>query len=147
MYIFADVNTSFHNQHMDTSKACKWIPWKSIWHCYSPSLKLPDVSMYAIVRNDSYSGPPWNQHDPNNISTILVSLGSWRQISLTMAWPITIHKSQGLMLQKAMIDIDKIEKWWQTFIAIFRVKSLNNFHIPLTFSFRRYSKINKNPMQ
>lgn len=43
-----------------------------------------------------------------------------------MSWALTIHKSQGLTLQKTTIDIGTTERQGLTFIAISRVKSLDN---------------------
>lgn len=112
---------------------------------YSPGSKPPDVPMYVVTRFDNYSGPPWNVHDPKSIPIIPVSLGNRRQIPLTMAWAITIHKAQGLTLQKATIDIGKIDRQGLTFTAISRVKSLNDLRVQLPFSFERYSKMQTNP--
>ena len=43
-----------------------------------------------------------------------------------MSWAITIHKSQGLTLQKATIDIGVVERQGLTFIAISKVKTIDN---------------------
>ena len=72
---------------------------------YSPSSKPPDVPMYVIARIDNYTGPVWDPTDPRCIPITPISLGNRRQIPITMAWAITIHKSQGFTLEKATIDI------------------------------------------
>lgn len=58
-----------------------------------------------------------------------------QQISLKLAWAITIHKSQGLTLSKAWIDIGPSEKAAGiTYVAISRVRSLHSSIIePMTF--------------
>ena len=61
-----------------------------------------------------------------------------------MAWAITIHKSQGLTLEKATIDIGKKERQGLTFIAISRVKSIDGLRIQPPFSFERYCKMQNN---
>jgi hypothetical protein len=61
-----------------------------------------------------------------------------------MAWAITIHKSQGLTLNKATIDIGRRERQGLTFTTILRVKNLNNLRIDPPFPFERYSKMKYN---
>ena len=49
------------------------------------------------------------------------------QIPLCLAWAITVHKSQGLTLEKARIDIGNREfAAGLTFVALSRVRSLND---------------------
>jgi ATP-dependent DNA helicase PIF1 len=48
-----------------------------------------------------------------------------QQLPLRLAWALTIHKSQGLTLPKAWIDIGKSERTaGVSYVAISRVKSL-----------------------
>jgi ATP-dependent DNA helicase PIF1 len=48
------------------------------------------------------------------------------QLPLTMAWGITIHKSQGLTLDHAVIELGHTDfSAGLTFVAVSRVKSLN----------------------
>ena len=67
--------------------------------------------------------------------------GNRKQIPLKMAWALTIHKSQGLTLEHASIDIGTVEYQGMTFIAISRVKSLHGLRISPPFSFERYAKM------
>ena len=49
-----------------------------------------------------------------------------QQLPLKLAWALTIHKSQGLTLPKAVIDIGKSEKTpGISYVAISRVNSLS----------------------
>jgi len=61
-----------------------------------------------------------------------------------MAWALTIHKSQGMTLPKATIDIRKTERQGLTFTAISRVPSLQDLQISPAFSFDRYNKMKDN---
>ena len=108
---------------------------------YSPSSKPPDLPLYVVVQVDNYTGTPWNQADPKMVPITPVSLGSIRQVPIRMAWAMTIHKSQGLTLQKAMIDIGKIERQGLTFTTLSRVKGLNGLHLQPTFTFERLRKM------
>jgi nucleoside-triphosphatase THEP1 len=48
----------------------------------------------------------------------------FRQFPLRLAWAATIHKSQGLTLDSAMIDIRAAREPGQAYVAVSRVKSL-----------------------
>ncbi|WP_406684867.1 helix-turn-helix domain-containing protein [Seonamhaeicola sp. MEBiC1930] len=51
-------------------------------------------------------------------------IGSYTQIPLRLAWSITIHKSQGLTFEKAIIDAGAAFAHGQTYVALSRCKSL-----------------------
>ncbi len=50
--------------------------------------------------------------------------GSFAQIPLRLAWAITIHKSQGLTFEKAIIDAEASFAHGQTYVALSRCTSL-----------------------
>lgn len=52
------------------------------------------------------------------------NIGSYTQIPLRLAWSITIHKSQGLTFEKAIIDAQGAFAHGQTYVALSRCKSL-----------------------
>jgi len=54
---------------------------------------------------------------------------------------LTIHKSQGLILNKAIIDIRERERQGLTFVAISHVKSLDGLRILAPFPYDRYAKL------
>ena len=51
-------------------------------------------------------------------------VGSFSQIPLRLAWAITIHKSQGLTFNKAIIDAEASFAHGQTYVALSRCTSL-----------------------
>ncbi|PWG04741.1 helix-turn-helix domain-containing protein [Polaribacter aquimarinus] len=51
-------------------------------------------------------------------------IGSFSQIPLRLAWAITIHKSQGLTFEKAIIDAEASFAHGQTYVALSRCTSL-----------------------
>uniref|UniRef100_UPI004049E6E8 helix-turn-helix domain-containing protein n=1 Tax=Gelidibacter sp. TaxID=2018083 RepID=UPI004049E6E8 len=67
-------------------------------------------------------------------------IGSFSQIPLRLAWAITIHKSQGLTFEKAIIDAEDSFAHGQTYVALSRCKSLEG--IVLKTSIQSKSIIN-----
>lgn len=51
-------------------------------------------------------------------------IGSYTQMPLRLAWSITIHKSQGLTFDRAIIDAEGAFAHGQTYVALSRCKSL-----------------------
>ncbi len=52
-------------------------------------------------------------------------IGAYTQMPLRLAWAITIHKSQGLTFEKAIIDAQGAFAHGQTYVALSRCKSLD----------------------
>ena len=111
----------------------------------------PDLPIAVMVDFDTYTGPAFLPDRPSCIpippitfewDTVVARL-SRQQLPLQIRYAITIHKSQGQTLDKAVIDIGKSElAAGCTFVAISRLKTLESGLIQ-PMSFERLQAISK----
>ncbi|MGE5356445.1 MAG: helix-turn-helix domain-containing protein [Deltaproteobacteria bacterium] len=72
----------------------------------------------VMWENVNYTLNPENQNIEEEV------LGSFEQLPLKLAWAITIHKSQGLTFEKAIIDAQSSFAHGQTYVALSRCTTL-----------------------
>tara|TARA_R110000751_G_scaffold64157_4_gene132022 strand:- start:92307 stop:94739 length:2433 start_codon:yes stop_codon:yes gene_type:complete len=86
-------------------------------------VKCPDDDFNIITKQEVWENINYAvDKDTKAISEN--KIGSFSQIPLRLAWSITIHKSQGLTFEKAIIDSEGAFAHGQTYVALSRCKSL-----------------------
>jgi ATP-dependent DNA helicase PIF1 len=125
---------------------------KKIWFDQGSNARshLPAV---VFVQFDGYSGPEtpaWEGISPSWVP-IVPAVARWEtktgkqltrtQLPLMMAWGITIHKSQGLTLEKVVVELgDKDFSAGLSYVAISRVKTLKGLAFRTRFNHARLKK-------
>ena len=86
-------------------------------------VKCPNDDANIVVKPEIWENINYTVH-PETKEITENSIGSYTQIPLRLAWAITIHKSQGLTFEKAIIDAQAAFAHGQTYVALSRCKSL-----------------------
>ncbi len=85
-------------------------------------------------RNIKYElDPVTNEIDEKDI-------GEFNQYPIKLAWAITVHKSQGLTFEKAILDINRAFAPGQVYVALSRLKSLDGLVLTSPVQFNAISQ-------
>jgi ATP-dependent exoDNAse (exonuclease V) alpha subunit len=86
-------------------------------------VRCPDDDFNIITTREVWDNINYSVN-PETKAIIEDKIGSFSQMPLRLAWAITIHKSQGLTFEKAIIDTESAFAHGQTYVALSRCKSL-----------------------
>ena len=112
------------NAESDTDKNIKGKGKKTTKDKEKPKVKKPTTQKMPVVRLNSgreviAEPEEWIIEDETGDV-----LASYLQVPLCLAWAITIHKSQGMTLEAAEIDLSRTFELGQGYVALSRLKSL-----------------------
>jgi len=85
---------------------------------------LPDLNEDIVVQKEEWENKHYSLNRESG-KIVEEKLGSFTQYPLRLAWAITIHKSQGLTFEKAIIDSGASFAAGQTYVALSRCTSLD----------------------
>lgn len=118
---------------------------------YDTGVSPPSLPMYILVEFDKYHGPcikerlfpivtkdvTWKVHNHTNMR---------RQFPLILAHACTIHKAQGLTIDKMILDIGQKDfACGLSYVGITRVRCLEDLLFEPFFSYDRLAKLHTGP--
>ena len=117
---------------------------------FEENLRPPCLPIAVLVEFDNYTGPAIVNLKGKKVVPISPIRHTWDgkkgtcsrlQVPICLAWAITVHKSQGLTLQQAVVDLGKNEyAAGLSFVAISRVCALKNI-LFIPFSLERLQRV------
>jgi PIF1-like helicase/Helicase len=84
---------------------------------------FPNESADLTVEKDTWNNIRYTV-DPNSHQVEEEVLGTFTQYAIRLAWAVTIHKSQGLTFERAIVDAGKSFAPGQVYVALSRCTSL-----------------------
>jgi ATP-dependent DNA helicase PIF1 len=100
-------------------------------------VKINDSQKIVSVEKATWKN---KKYEIDNTELVSKTVGEFKQYPLTLAWAITIHKSQGLTLNDLLIDLDSGAFLpGQVYVALSRCKNFNNLSLARPISMKDVS--------
>jgi ATP-dependent exoDNAse (exonuclease V) alpha subunit len=84
------------------------------------------LPLVRLVNGSELKAEPEEWRIEDETGKLLVS---YNQVPLRLAWAITVHKSQGMTLDSALMDLGRTFERGQGYVALSRVKSLDGLKL------------------
>lgn len=90
-------------------------------------VRLDDLNVLVTVPRETWEVTRFRIIDGKVVENVI---GTFKQFPLTLAWAVTIHKSQGLTFDKLILDLGKEAfAFGQVYVALSRARSLDGIKL------------------
>ena len=120
---------------------------------FNENICPPSQPICILIEFDDYCGPTMTPQNRNLVPIVPETVpfdprygksGSQRQLPLVLGWAVTIHKSQGLMLKRAVLGLGSKEfASGISYVGCSHVRSYSDLAFDKSFVWARLESINE----